>query len=92
MGFLFQPFANPAQSARSISAARCLGRPWRPALLLAVAFQHVFRGVASRDSFTRMARDQLLLVIDLKQGIVASMELNCWPTYWCGTSNGAAHK
>ena len=46
MGFLCQPFANPAQGARSMSAAHCLRRPWRPALLLAVTFRHVLRGCA----------------------------------------------
>ena len=74
MGFLFQPFANPAQGARSDVGSPLPETPWRPALLLAVTFWHVLRVCSSRDGFTRMARDQLLLVIDLKQGI-ARMEL-----------------
>lgn len=75
MGFLFQPFANPAQGARSDVSSPLFKTPWGPALLLAVTFRHVLRERAHpRDGFTRMARDQLLLVIDLKQGI-ARMEL-----------------
>ena len=75
MGFLCQPFANPAQGARSDVSSPLLETAWRPALLFAVAFRHMFRERAHpRDGFTRMARDQMLLVIDLKQS-VASMEL-----------------
>ena len=45
MGFLCQPFANPAQGARSDVGSPLLKTPWRPALLLAVTFRHVLRGV-----------------------------------------------
>ena len=59
---------QPSQGAPvRMSAAHRLRRPG-PALLLAVTFRHVLRECAHpRDGFTRMACDQLLLVIDLKQ-------------------------